>query len=345
METHVADGCAISTFHTQAFWARKQPSRERIDEHLFPQARLEERHKLVANGPPNALTVDVEDYFHSEAMNTAVPREQWHLISRRVEQNTNRLFELFASRDVRGTFFFLGWVAERFPALIRQAVLLGHEIACHSYWHRLVYRLSPEEFREDTRRAKAVIEDAAGVPVRGYRAPSFSMIPGTEWALQILAELDFQYDSSVCPVRHDLYCNPHAPRVPYRVAAGALMEFPVATISVGGHNFAVGGGGYLRILPYWYTHWGLSRLNQADGLRAVVYTHPWEIDPEQPRLQAPSRSRFRQYTGLRTTKSKLERLLGDFRFAPIKEIFSKELMSVSNIVPSVGSKMTSLPVS
>jgi len=277
----------------------------------------------------NSITVDVEDYFHTEAMGDTISRDQWDRMPTHVERNTERMFELFAAQGVRGTFFFLGWVAERFPHLVRQAARLGHELGCHSYWHRLVYRLSPQEFREDTKRAKSVIEDASGMRVLGYRAPSFSLVPGTDWAAEVLADLGFCYDSSVCPINHDLYNNPDAPRVPHSIA-GALLELPVATLSMWGRNFPVGGGGYLRVMPYGYTHWGLSRLNRKEGFRAIVYTHPWEIDPEQPRLPASRRSRFRQYTGLATTAGKLKRLLKGFRFAPIAETFSEELASNSS---------------
>jgi len=255
----------------------------------------------------NSITVDVEDYFHTEAMTSAVTHVQWSELPTHVERNTERMLELFATYNVRGTFFFLGWVADRFPGVVRQAAQMGHEIACHSYWHRLLYRLTPAEFREDTKRAKAVIEDAGGTRVCGYRAPSFSLVKGTEWAPEILAELGFSYDSSICPIRHDLYDNADSPRLPRRIAGGALMEFPVATVAIVHHNFPVGGGGYLRILPYSYTRWGLSHLNRANKLRFIIYTHPWEIDANQPRLAATTRSRFRQYTGLRTTAHKLER--------------------------------------
>jgi polysaccharide deacetylase family protein (PEP-CTERM system associated) len=278
----------------------------------------------------NSITVDVEDYFHTEAMASAVPKEQWDHMPSRVVQNTERIFELLASRGTRGTFFFLGWVAERFPDLVRQAARLGHELGCHSYWHRLVYRLNAEEFREDTKRAKAAVEDAAGISVLGYRAPSFSMVKDTEWAQEILADLGFTYDSSVCPVHHDIYNNPNAPRVPHRIARGALREFPVATISIGGRNFPVGGGGYLRLLPYAYTRLGLAHLNSREHARAILYVHPWEVDPEQPRIATSLRSRLRQYTGLQTTAGKIERVLGDFRFAAIAESFAVELTSDSN---------------
>jgi polysaccharide deacetylase family protein (PEP-CTERM system associated) len=274
----------------------------------------------------NSITVDIEDYFQTEAMAGAIAREQWDFMPTRIEKNTQRIFELFGAHGVRGTFFFLGWVAERFPALVRQAVRLGHEVGCHSYWHRLVYKLSPAEFREDTRRAKQVLEDVAGTPVFGYRAPSFSLVKGTEWAHEILGELGFIYDSSVCPIKHDLYGNANAPRTSHRIGGG-LLELPVATLAIAGRHFPVGGGGYLRLLPYAYTRWGLTRLNKEENLRAIVYLHPWEIDPEQPRIQASLRSRFRQYAGLSTTSQKLQRLLNDFRFAPIVEVFSEEFAS------------------
>ena len=296
----------------------------------------------VTGVPLNSITVDVEDYFHTEAMGASIAHEQWHCMPTRIERNTQRIFELFAGHGVRGTFFFLGWVAERFPGLVRQAVQLGHEIGCHSYWHRLVYRLSSTEFREDTRQAKQALEDIAGTNVFGYRAPSFSIVKGTEWAHEILSELGFLYDSSVCPVKHDVYSNADAPRTPHRVARGSLLELPVATVAIGGHNLPVGGGGYLRILPYAYTRWGLSQLNGQEGLRAIVYIHPWEIDPEQPRLRASLRSRFRQYTNLSTTLQKLERLLKDFRFAPIVETFSAEL-AIHPLTPRqipIGDRMT-----
>jgi len=284
----------------------------------------------------NCITVDVEDYFHTEAMSSVVTRGQWDLQPTRVERNTKLLFDLFAAHQVRGTFFFLGWVAERFPRLVREAADLGHEIACHSYWHRLVNRLTPEEFREDTRRAKEVIEDAAGTKVFGYRAPNFSIVNGTEWATEILADLGFAYDSSVQPIKHDLYSNPTGMRVPERIAGGKLMEFPIATLAMGNRNMPVGGGGYFRILPYRYTHYGLSRLNKENDVPIVFYIHPWEIDPQQPRLSASIRARFRQYTGLKRNADKLERLLKDFRFAPIMEVFSVELAKLPKPVRSSG---------
>jgi polysaccharide deacetylase family protein (PEP-CTERM system associated) len=284
----------------------------------------------------NCITVDVEDYFHTEAMSSVVARDQWNQQPTRVERNTKRLFDLFAAHETRGTFFFLGWVAERFPHLVREAAELGHEVGCHSYWHRSVYRLAPEEFRKDTKRAKEVIENAAGTEILGYRAPNFSLVKGTEWALEILADLGFSYDSSVHPIKHDIYDNPDALRFPDRIADGRLMEFPIATLAIGHRNFPVGGGGYFRILPYRYTRHGLSLLNHERKRPVVFYCHPWELDPQQPRLSASLRSRFRQYTGLKTTTVKLKRLLNDFRFAPIKEVFSEELANLPKAASLLG---------
>ena len=273
----------------------------------------------------NVMTVDVEDYFHAEAMSRAVPRESWNCMPLRVQQNTERIFDLFASRGVRGTFFFLGWVAERFPALVQKAVRLGHEIGCHSYWHRPVSRLTQSEFREDTARAKGVIEDAGGVAVRGYRAPSFSLVRGTEWAAQTLVDLGFQYDSSVHPIRHDIYGNHSAPRRPFKVAGGRLLEIPIATARIAGNNLPFAGGGYFRAMPYSYVRWGLRRFSRTEGSPAVFYIHPWEIDLSQPRISTGLRSTFRQYIGLSTTWRKLERLCKEFSFVPISEAFHCEL--------------------
>lgn len=271
------------------------------------------------------MTVDVEDYFHTEAMSRAVSRDDWRGMPSRVERNTERMFELFAEHNTRGTFFFLGWVAERFPRLIEQAMSLGHEIGCHSYWHRPIYRLDPAEFREDTIRAKRAIEDAAGIAICGYRAPSFSLTQGTEWAAEILAELGFSYDSSVHPIRHDLYSNPSAPRTPFRIADGALTEFPIATVRIAGNNIPIGGGGYFRAFPYAYARWGFRRLNKHESLSGVFYIHPWEIDVDQPRISSGLKSAARQYRGLATTWPKLEKLCSDFRWVPMSEAFRTEL--------------------
>ena len=268
--------------------------------------------------PVNALSIDVEDYFQTEAMSAVAPRERWNGFDCHVEANTNALFELFAKYNVRATFFFLGWVAERYPALVRQAADLGHEIGCHSYWHRAVFRLTPAEFREDTFRAKRLIEDASGAPVYGYRAPCFSITQAVPWAYGILEELGFAYDSSVNPIHHGFYGNASASREPFRVGRN-LIELPVATWRVLGQNLPVAGGAYLRILPYALMRAGLRSINQDEHRPAVLYLHPWEIDPSQPRLQVSAKSRLRQYTGLAGMKAKLERLLQQFKVGTIYE--------------------------
>ncbi len=268
--------------------------------------------------PTNALSVDVEDYFQTEAMTGVAPRDRWSSFPSHVEANTCALYELFARYEVRATFFFLGWVAERFPGLVRQACEAGHELGCHSYWHRPVSSLSPEEFREDTYRAKSVIESAAGTRVVGYRAPSFSISSAASWAYGILEELGFLYDSSLNPVRHPFYGNHSAPREPFRVC-GNLVELPVATWRLLGQNLPVGGGAYLRIFPYQLLKSGVRSINQAEGRPAVLYLHPWEIDDLQPRLPARLTSRLRQYTGLTKMQAKLECLLQQFKVGTVYE--------------------------
>jgi polysaccharide deacetylase family protein (PEP-CTERM system associated) len=273
---------------------------------------------LVAMSVINALSVDVEDYFQTEAMSVVAPRDRWTAFPSHVEANTEALFELFAECNVKATFFFLGCVADRFPRLVRKARVLGHEIGCHSYWHRAVFRLSPKEFQEDTHRAKSVIEEAGGVAVVGYRAPCFSITQATPWAHPILEELGFKYDSSVNPVHHGFYGNHTAPRHPYRVAE-ELIELPIATWRVLGQNLPVGGGAYLRILPYALVKNGVAAINKNEHRPAVLYLHPWEIDDHQPRLQASWKSRLRQYTGLSRMEAKLEQLLRQFKMGTVYE--------------------------
>ena len=259
----------------------------------------------------HVISVDVEDYFHAESLSSAVRPEQWDGCDSRVDANTRRLLELFAAHQVEATFFVLGWVAERHPALVRDIVSAGHELACHSYWHRLITKLTPDEFREDTRRAKDALEQIAGVRVEGYRAPTYSIVASTLWALEILVELGFTYDSSIFPIRHDRYGIPEAPRFPFRIAtpAGPIVEYPIATFRLWGEtNFPFAGGGYLRLLPWWYTQLGLRRA-RAEGLPVIAYIHPWEIDPGQPRLTSTLASRVRHYTNLTRTYARLGRLV------------------------------------
>ena len=275
----------------------------------------------------HAITVDVEDYFHTEAMSPAAPREIWESFPSRVEASTRRLLDCFARHDVKGTFFILGWVAKKSPALVKEIANAGHEIACHSYWHRAIFRLEPAEFREDTTEAKKAIEDAGGQAVFGYRAPSFSITPGTEWAYDVLAELGFTYDSSVNPIRHDFYGNPRAPRGPHRVAAGRLVELPIATSRMFGQNWPAGGGAYLRLFPRLYFHRAIAALDEKNT-SGMFYLHPWEVDPDQPRLKVGMKSRFRQYTGLTRMQPNLEMLLSQHQFGPVREVYAAELKSV-----------------
>ena len=243
---------------------------------------------IAAKPLAHILSVDVEDYFQVEAFAGQVSRESWDNWPSRVVANTQRVLDLFDVHQAKGTFFFVGWVAARFPHLVREVQSRGHEVACHSYWHRTVYSLSPEEFREDTRRAKRVIEDAAGVVVKGYRAPSWSITKECLWALDILAEEGFSYDSSIYPIHHDLYGVPGAKRFPYMYECGngrELLEFPPATLRFLGTNFPVAGGGYLRIFPSAYTELAFRTFEKNYGERLVVYLHPWEVDPEQPRIE------------------------------------------------------------
>jgi polysaccharide deacetylase family protein (PEP-CTERM system associated) len=274
------------------------------------------------NAKVNALTIDVEDYFHVTAFASDVDRARWSSLESRVENNTIRLLDLFARHGVRATFFVLGWVAERYPDLVRRLHAGGHEIACHGLTHELVYKQTPEIFRKETAYAKSLLEDLAGAPVRGYRAATYSIVRESMWALDILEELGFEYDSSIFPVRHDLYGVPDAPRAPYRVASGKLLEVPLTTIEIAGQRLPCGGGGYFRLLPYGLFRWALRRVNRKDRLPVIFYAHPWEIDPGQPRIAGSSlKSRFRHYTNLAATEGRLGRLLGDFRWGRMDEIF------------------------
>jgi len=237
-----------------------------------------------------------------------------------VEPNTRRLLELLAKLNVHATFFVLGWVAERFPALVREIAASGHELGCHSYWHRLIYNLGRAEFREDTRRAKNVIEQIAGQAVSGYRAPTYSVTDRSVWALDILAELGFTYDSSIFPIHHDRYGMPGAPRAPFRfeTPSGPMTEFPITTFRLAGHNLPVGGGGYLRLLPRLYTRLGLKRV-EKEGLPIVIYIHPWEVDPEQPRLPGRLSSRIRHYTNLSRTLARFQSVLQAGHYTSFRE--------------------------
>jgi polysaccharide deacetylase family protein (PEP-CTERM system associated) len=276
----------------------------------------------------NAITVDVEDYFHVRAFSDVISRSQWDYYPLRVERNTLHLLELFASRQIRATFFVLGWVAQRCPKLVREIASGGHRIGCHSFNHRAIYEGTEREFREDLRRAKGIIEETGGRAVTSFRAPSYSITATSLWALEILAEEGFEYDSSIFPIVHDNYGIRNAPRFPYvrKLQCGSqIKEFPPSTLRILGTNIPVAGGGYFRLYPYKMTAWAVHHLNQHEGQPAMVYLHPWELDPDQPRISGSWLSRFRQYQNLHTTETKCLRLLDDFSWGPMEEAFPKSL--------------------
>jgi polysaccharide deacetylase family protein (PEP-CTERM system associated) len=267
----------------------------------------------------NILTIDVEDWFHTSALEPYIPPESWDGLESRVSVNVRRILQILADRHVSATFFVLGWVAERQPELVREIAAQGHEIASHGYRHRLVYDLAPSQFREYVRRSKQTLEDLTGRPVAGYRATSFSIVARTLWALDTLKEMGFVYDSSIYPIgHHDLYGIAGSPRYPYAHDNG-LVEIPPSTLKVLGKNIPCGGGGYFRLYPYWLTRLGIQHINR-EGHPAMVYLHPWELDPDCYRVsQADRRTRFRQYINLRKTEPRLTRLLDDFSWGPVRD--------------------------
>ncbi len=274
----------------------------------------------------NGLSVDVEDWFHVGAFEKVIAREQWGTLCDRVERNCDQILEMFSDAEVKGTFFTLGWVAERHGRLMRQIVDEGHEIASHGWDHERVFRLGHQGFARDLAKSRRTIEDAAGVAVSGYRAPSFSIDGRTPWAFDVLAEQGYAYSSSVAPVRHDHYGWPDAPRFAFHPLAGSdLVEIPVTTAMFAGRRVGAGGGGFFRVLPYAFSRWAIQQVNGQDGRPAVFYFHPWEIDPEQPRVAgAPLRSRLRHYTNLGAMAGKLRQLLTEFAWGRMDEIASSE---------------------
>jgi polysaccharide deacetylase family protein (PEP-CTERM system associated) len=270
------------------------------------------------------MSVDVEDWFQVQAFAGVIRREDWDRLERRVEANTDRVLDRLAEARVGATFFTLGWVAERHPALIRRIVAAGHELASHGHGHEPVDRIGEARFRADIRRARRALEDAGGVAVLGYRAPTFSIGPrSTPWAHVALAEEGYRYSSSVFPIRHDLYGAPDAPRGPHRPHRDGVVELPMTTARLLGRNLPCAGGGWFRLLPYPLFRAGLGRVNRAEGRPGIFYFHPWEIDPGQPRLSAAGRlSRFRHYTGLAAMQDRLDRLLRDFAWGRVDAVFS-----------------------
>lgn len=270
----------------------------------------------------NAMTVDVEDYFQVSAFEGQVGKAQWQNWPLRVEDNTLRILDLFAEKEVRGTFFTLGWVAERFPGLIKRIVSDGHEVASHGWEHVRVNTQTPDAFRQDIERTRKLLQDLSGEPVLGYRAASYSIGATESWAWTELADAGYRYSSSIVPIRHDLYGIPGAPRFAFNAADDRLLEIPITTVPLAGRNINCGGGGWFRLFPYAFSRWAMSRVNDVDGQAGIFYFHPWEIDPEQPRPAGLSaRTRFRHYLNLDRTYARLERLLSDFRWGRMDDIF------------------------
>jgi polysaccharide deacetylase family protein (PEP-CTERM system associated) len=284
----------------------------------------------------NAMTIDVEEHFHVSVFDGVIPRAEWSGLESRVVRNTERLLRIFAEHDVTATFFVLGMVAERFPGLVAEIAKAGHEVASHGYGHRLIYDQTPQAFREDVRRSKALLEAASGRAVLGYRAPSYSITPKSLWAIDVLIEEGYRYDSSIFPIRHDRYGIPLCPRHAYVLnrPGGSLVEAPGSTTAVGPFNLPIGGGGYFRILPYAWTRWGIERVNRIEQRPAIFYLHPWEIDPDQPRLRAGLLSRFRHYRNLHRTEARLRRLLSEVRFGPLAGLVSQVVEPVSTGRPA-----------
>jgi polysaccharide deacetylase family protein (PEP-CTERM system associated) len=270
------------------------------------------------------MTVDVEDYFQVSAFAPYIRREDWDSRECRVERNVGRILELLAERQTKATFFTLGWVAERYPQVVRRIVEGGHELASHGYGHQRASELSPEAFSQDVTRAKKLLEDLSGAPVQGYRAPSFSIGTANLWAFDALARAGYRYSSSIYPIQHDHYGMPDSPRFAYRVGAG-LLEIPITTLRVKNRNLPSSGGGYFRLLPYGLSRWMLRKVNREDRQPAIFYFHPWEIDVDQPRVAGiDARTRFRHYVNIGRTESRLHRLLRDFSWGRMDRIFLPE---------------------
>jgi polysaccharide deacetylase family protein (PEP-CTERM system associated) len=297
----------------------------RLNAEPFASARLKgsapaiaQRHQIA-----NAITVDVEDYFHVSAFADRIAPDDWDSYPCRAERNVDNILKLFNEYGVRATFFTLGWVAQRYPQLVRNIVDAGHEVASHGLNHIRVGHQNSEEFRTDVRESKKLLEDLAGVPIRGYRAASFSIGAETLWAFNILADEGYAYSSSIYPIRHDLYGMPDAPRYAFRVDPDLdFLEIPISTLRVGGRNLPCGGGGYFRLMPYPLASWAMRRINRGDGQPCVFYFHPWELDPDQPRIPGVSlKTSTRHYLNLRKMEGRLRRLLSEFSWDRMDAVF------------------------
>lgn len=282
----------------------------------------------------NAMTVDVEDYFQVSAFEPYINKADWEHIPCRVEANIERILQLFADKKVRATFFTLGWIAQRYPQMVKRIVNEGHELASHGWEHIRVINQSPEQFRQDVIKTKALLEDLSGELIKGYRAASYSIRASNLWAQEVLAETGHQYSSSIVPIKHDLYGIPEAPRFAYLTAEGRLLEIPITTVRLGGRNLSCGGGGWFRLFPYKFSRWAMQQVNQLDDESVVFYFHPWEIDPDQPRQRDLSaKTRFRHYLNLNRMYLRLERLLDDFNWDRMDTVFleKSELDSLRNL--------------
>jgi len=266
----------------------------------------------------NYLTIDVEDYFQVSAFADIISPRDWESMEQRVRANTMPILRLLKKYGVHATFFIVGWIAEKHPEVVRDIMADGHDIGCHSYWHRKIGELTPAEFREDTRKAKAVLENICNREITSYRAPSYSITKNTLWALDILQETGFTTDSSIFPIMHDMYGLPDSPRFPYKLVPQEIREYPISTAVFFGKKIPVSGGGYFRLFPYWFTKFALKRINNKEKQPFIFYLHPWEIDSEQPRFRrARLLSKFRHYNNLEKTMGRFERLLNDFDFVPL----------------------------
>ncbi|HWI14171.1 MAG TPA: XrtA system polysaccharide deacetylase, partial [Burkholderiales bacterium] len=278
---------------------------------------------MRTDGIRNALTIDVEDYFHVSAFATRIDRRLWDALPGRVDRDVDAILDILDEHGARATFFVLGWVAERYPSLVRSIVARGHELASHGYWHERATLQSRAAFTQDVTRARRILEDTAGVPVKGYRAPSFSIGAGNWWALDCLEEAGYRYSSSIYPIRHDHYGMPEAPRFAFHPAAHAgLLELPVTTARLCGANFPAGGGGYFRLLPYRLSRWCLKRVNQREHQPCVFYFHPWEMDAKQPRVAGiDAKTRFRHYVNIGCMDRRIRALCADFVWDRIDRVF------------------------
>jgi polysaccharide deacetylase family protein (PEP-CTERM system associated) len=284
---------------------------------------LPEHERLACDSPVNAMSVDVEDWFQVSAFEGSIARSSWDSLDCRVERNVERILGLFEDARIKATFFTLGWVAERYPQVVRSIVGAGHELASHGYSHVRATEQSEREFREDVTRTKVMLEDLSGVAVNGYRATSYSINRRNLWALDELQRAGYRYSSSIYPIRHDLYGMPDAPRFAFRTRPGAILEIPITTIDLGPKRIPCGGGGFFRLFPYAWSRWALRRVNREERQPGVFYFHPWEIDPQQPRVShAPLRSRVRHYLALERMEPRLKQLLRDFRWSRMDHAFA-----------------------